>query len=61
MNAGKASQMEVERDGKYVRITMRCDSAYDAIMLYDRMIFELHNGGVKLEIESKPLIEEKSG
>ncbi len=61
MNAGKASQIEIERDGKLVRFLMRCDSEYDAMMLYDRMSEEMRNGGVKLEIETKPRVTSELG
>jgi hypothetical protein len=61
MNAGKASQIEIERDGKLVRFLMRCDSEYDAMMLYDRMSEEMQNGGVKLEIETKPRVTGELG
>jgi hypothetical protein len=61
MNAGKASQIEIERDGKIVRFLMRCDSEYDAMMLYDRMTEEMRSGGVKLEIETKPRVNTELG
>jgi len=61
MNAGKASQIEIERDGKLVRFLMRCDSEYDAMMLYDRMSEEMRAGYVKLEIETKPRVETEFG
>jgi hypothetical protein len=61
MNAGRASQIEIERDGKTVRFLMRCDSEYDAMMLYDRMSEEMRNGGVKLEIETKPRVDTELG
>jgi len=47
--------------GKLVRFLMRCDSEYDAMMLYDRMSEEMRAGYVKLEIETKPRVETEFG
>lgn len=52
-DAGRASQIEIERDGTTVRFFMRCDSEYDAMMLYDRMSEEMRNGYAKLEIVTR--------
>ena len=53
-NAGKATQVEVIRDGSNVHFVMTCASEYDAMLLYDRLGEEMAAGYVKLEIETKP-------
>ena len=53
-DAGRAKQIEVERDGDKVNIVMNCSSEYDAMMLYDRLIEELKNGYLKFEVCTNP-------
>lgn len=52
-DAGQASQIEIERKGNSVLFTMKCNSEYDAMMLYDRMTEEMRSGYVSLEIVTK--------
>lgn len=60
-SAGRASEIEIERNGKTVRFVMTCNSEYDAMMLYDRMTEEMRSGGVKLEIETRPRVDTEFG
>jgi hypothetical protein len=56
-DAGKASQIEIERNKCDVHFIMKCKSEYDAMMLYDRMTEEMCAGFVRLEIVTAPSAE----
>jgi hypothetical protein len=51
--AGRAHKIEIERKNSDVHFILKCDSEYDAMMLYDRFTEEMHAGYVKLEIVTK--------
>jgi hypothetical protein len=56
-DAGRASKIEIERDKSDVHFIMKCNSEYDAMLLYDRMTEEMRAGYVKLEIHTLPQAE----
>ena len=52
-------QIAVEREGCIVRLIWHRESEYDAMMLYDRLIEELRNGGTTITIAIKPREDSK--
>jgi hypothetical protein len=53
---GKA-ELTTERDGSTVKLVLHCRDHYAAMLLYDRIVGELHAGRVKLELVSKRTTE----
>lgn len=46
-------KLEMERQGRQVRIIVQCETEYDAMMLYDRGCKEIADGYVRFTFETK--------
>ncbi len=45
---------EVARKENLVILTMKCRDEYEAMLLYDQMTKDMLNGGIRLDLETKP-------